>query len=92
MVIGPLDPNQADYGFLTDLFTLMQPRYLELNLDSIEAEIDPLRSRFHVVAKFKGCGEWELMPSLTGRVDDALESLEEIKIWFPDFKTFNLDE
>lgn len=88
MVIGPLDPTQKDYGMLTELFVTMQPRFVELTSETLGNKISPLKSRFHVVAKFRGDDDWHNFPKLTGRDDGALESLEAIRIYFPSYESF----
>ncbi len=88
MVIGPLDPTQKDYGLLTDLFVTIQPRFIELTSETLENKISPMKSRFHVVAKFRGDDSWRNFPELTGRDDDALESLEAIRIYFPSYESY----
>jgi hypothetical protein len=89
MVIGPIDPNQKDYGLLPDLFSFIEPRYIEFNRENIDAGLSPLLARFHVVGKFKSSDEWTNFPPLVDRVDDALENLEMIRIYFPNPETFN---
>ncbi|MCD6217892.1 hypothetical protein J7L05_08545 [bacterium] len=88
MVIGPLDPTQKDYGMLTDLFVTIQPRFVELTSETVDNKISPMKSRFHVVTKFRGDDDWHNFPELTGRDDDALESLEAIRIYFPSCKSY----
>lgn len=83
MVIGPLDPNQQDYGLLSDLFILTQPRFLDISDDETNKGISPVKSRFHAVVKFRGESEWKNFPSLLGRIDDAIENVVEIRIYFP---------
>jgi hypothetical protein len=88
MVIGPLDPTQQDYSLLSDLFVFLQPRFVELTSESLNNTVSPMKSRFHVVAKFRGDDSWQNFPELTSRDDDALESLEAIRIYFPTYKSF----
>ncbi|MFH1515754.1 MAG: hypothetical protein ABIG42_09885 [bacterium] len=89
MVIGPLDYTQTDYGLLSDLFVFLQPRFLEMSEENLVDGASALRSRFHVVVKFKGDEKFHNFPPLVGLIDDALESMEEIRIYFPQEGSLN---
>jgi hypothetical protein len=91
MVIGPLDPNQKDYGLLADLFILTQPRFLDIAEDETDKGVSPVKSRFHAVVKYRGESEWKNIPSLVGRIDDALENVAEIRIYFPQEWNISVD-
>lgn len=84
MVIGPLDYTQVDYSLLSDLFVFLQPRFLELSEENLVDGTSALKSRFHVVVKFEGDEKFRNFESVVGRVDDALEKLEEVRIYFPE--------
>jgi len=88
MVIGPTDPTQQDYGRLTELFKVLQPRYLKLDLDSVNNGSFSFNSRSHVLAKFFGDTEWQNFPPLVGRIDDGLKSLVAIRIYLPSTETY----
>ena len=90
MVIGPLDPTQHDYGRLVELFRTIQPRYVSLDENSLKSGISPVMSRIHVIGKFRSETLWRNFPSLVGKVDDALEPLEMIRIIFPDPETYDV--
>jgi len=88
VVVGPIDGRNPSWEGLPPLFCAhLYPSYLPLldsepGMDEVSA-LNRLLSRFYVVGRMRGSEEWGPLPSVTGRVDDALVDLGAIRIYFP---------
>jgi len=88
MVVGPIDGREPSWEGLPPLFYRhLYPSYLPLlgsqpGTDGVSA-LNRLLSRFYVLGRKRGSQEWEPLPTVTGRVDDALVDLGAIRIYFP---------
>lgn len=88
MVVGPIDGRDASWEGMEPLFAGdLYPSYIPLLGDAPDYEgisaANRLLGRFYVLGKMRGSDEWGPLPSVTGRVDDALVNLGAIRIYFP---------
>ncbi len=84
MVVGPVDPRQSQlWEGLAPLFSSnIYPSFIPVADDRFDAQ-SVFYERFQAVVKFKGDKEFRTMPVHTGRDDEALLSLETVRIYFP---------
>jgi hypothetical protein len=88
MVVGPIDARYPSWEGVAPLFLgNLYPSYLPLVSDLPELnKISPLNrllGRFYVTGRTRGSEDWTALPTVTGRVDDALVDLAAIRIYFP---------
>jgi hypothetical protein len=88
MVVGPIDGRDPSWEGMPPLFMGdFYPSYIPLLGDAPDYEgisaLNRLLDRFYVLGKMRGSDEWGPLPSVTGRVDDALVNLAAIRIYFP---------
>ena len=88
MVVGPIDGREASWEGTEPLFYGdLYPSYIPFLGDAPDYEgitaLNRLLGRFYVLGKMRGSEEWGPLPSVTGRVDDALVNLGAIRIYFP---------
>jgi len=88
MVVGPVDARDPSWEGTAPLFLgHLYPSYLPLISDAPElagiSALNRLLGRFYVLGKMRGSDEWTALPTVTGRVDDALVELAAIRIYFP---------
>ncbi|HOX28653.1 MAG TPA: hypothetical protein PLQ76_05805 [bacterium] len=81
MVIGPpsvFDPSLEGTAPFFNYF--IRPVYYKMGAEG--RSMDEIMSAFIVQVRLNG-GEWQRMPSVTGRVDDGLQTLTHVRILFP---------
>lgn len=88
MVVGPIDGRDPSWEGLPPLFNgELFPSYIPVLGDAPDyagiSALNRLLSRFYVAGTMRGSEEWGPLPSVTGRVDDALVHLGAIRIYFP---------
>ncbi len=88
MVVGPIDGRAPSWEGMEPLFYGdLYPSYIPLLGDAPDyagiSAANRLLGRFYVLGKMRGSDEWGPLPSVTGRVDDALVNLGAIRLYFP---------
>ncbi|OGK11158.1 MAG: hypothetical protein A2Y63_00380 [Candidatus Riflebacteria bacterium RBG_13_59_9] len=88
LVVGPIDGREPSWeGTAPLFFGYLYPSYIPLVDDSPElgeiSALNRLLTRFRVTGRMRGSSEWGPLPTVTGRVDDALVDLGAIRIYFP---------
>lgn len=88
MVVRPVDAREARWeGAAPLFFGHLYPSYLPFLGDTPEligiSALNRLLGRFYVTGRTSGSEEWTALPTVTGRVDDALVDLAAIRIYFP---------
>ncbi len=88
MVVGPVDARDPSWeGTAPLFFGHLYPSYLPFLGDAPElrsiSALNRLLGRFYVMGRMRGSDEWTALPTVTGRVDDALVDLAAIRIYLP---------
>lgn len=88
MVVGPVDAREPGWEGTAPLFLgHLYPSYLPLLDDTTElaniSALNRLLGRFYVLGRMRGSDRWATLPTVTGRVDEALVDLAAIRIYFP---------
>ena len=88
MVVGPVDAREPRWEGTAPLFLgNLYPSYMPFLSDTPElrsiSALNRLLGRFHVMGRMRGSDEWTALPTVTGRVDEALVDLAAIRIYFP---------
>lgn len=81
MVVGPPGVTDPSLEGVAPLFRyFLRPVYFRMG--AAGRSIEEMMAAFIVQVRIDG-GEWERMPTVTGRVDDALKNVTHIRILFP---------
>jgi hypothetical protein len=81
MVVGPPSVTDPSLEGVAPLFRyFMRPVYYKIGTTG--RSLDEMLGAFIVQVRING-GDWERMPTVTGRVDDALKDVTAIRILFP---------